>query len=958
MARFSLSFFWRCFMYRKIIEILNKITNRDINLLTESKIIFNLVIFAKFIVYGNGQSSAFSCDSLLVDKESDDLKRIAALDLFELIKMLEFFNSDIIISELKRLNYQSTDYGHVGILMKHTNYVKLTKSGFRDSFKAYSSEMSICGLKPISYLDFERFSRKRTILKIDSFESDLMLGNALRAVNDSKKLTILNKEQGFLSVMNQLGIRYEKRMEFAADCFDGGSIKGLIDDYHESRFNKLDLDDRQKILSRTKGYVLAHTPLEIAKELFLSKITTYKTNELGEVEVRNTPNTKRENNISIENSLYLQFINTAMKRIAAEKVVIINASPFFVEKWIKSTNIETLFILDNPDLCYLLELHYEEERYAGVKRDDIRFATYDEIAEQEIIWKDSLACVNVEGEKEETIIMNLLGNKVKMCSVFGADTNCKNIIKNARAYDVNLFLLPNRLYGTTLPKYKSMALLNYSNQNKDVLKCKNVDLISENEGIQYLKLRDEYALIKHSHLISDDSLRSIIRRPPDTERLRNSARTINYSPEISICYSAAAKDNNGYIRGKAYVRKAFSNEKIKSSEVSYRVKPENLNDWLLNKYPVKVIKQRNGEEVSIRKIITKEVIDLYAMKPISLRTLMFITDNLSDYYSEKRLSELKSIIDGEIGNQIFAYATVAELNKILINQCDDIKRDELLESIIILSSIGEEQGYISEESLKRQIKELNIYKFGKNNISRLLSRRSLDAKTNRMIWRILNEGIKNEDSYALGMMLRLLTGLEPEAVCALTYRDIVNQEGKVTLIINKLVSCDGNEIIQVRRAQQARHIPLPNVLSQIVENGMNSSKEKYPCEWKTLPLLRQRNDCTKRISPFELNAYSKNILKNVGIKDAYIPVVNTKKQTKYINLSELSIDVFRGNISLWGRRVGGMFKDEINFILGLERETTAGKHYIDFNANNSQIRLRDELQIVENFFRKEELRHE
>lgn len=939
-------------MYSKIVYILNKITNLNISIASDV-LVLRLILCAKFFVRDeNISSETLPINPFIVDRDDDDLKKLAAIDFFDFLLLLDFIDEDV-LREIKMLNYSSFDYTEVGILlsriMSPINAKNIISKGqLKDSFFDYCKDMHSNQLKPISFLHYKKIFEAVRFKKVDAFETDLFCGNAYRT---PEAINFIPKKQGFIEVINRLGLNYEKRLEFAADCFYGKGIRDLIESYPKNRFSQSTLEDEQNILSAAKEYVLSTNPLKIAEELYTSKVTEYYSNDYGRAESKQTVKTKKENNVGIENSIFLNLVNVALSRFKPESFIFVNPSPFFIEKWAKNTEVNTLFLIDNLDLCYMLEVHFEDPKYSGHSYKNLKFATYDEFKIQEIEWDNTHVGAIISGEKELNLVDGLLRTKVKSVSAFGEDEIIKRLIRSAGAYAINLYLLPAGLHGTTT-QYKSLILLQKSDQYYDIF-AKNMRLSHEREGLQYILADDQHVNLKPEDLLFEKSLRAII-NGSKKERQRNNAKTIMYSPEIAIVYSAAPIDKSGYVRGKAYIRERFSFNKIKESEASFRCMPEKVEKWILEKYLKKTIKKKDsGEIVSIKELIKKEVLQVYSNKPISFRTLYFIVDDIDEYFNKRSLTMLKKVLQGEIGELVFAYTSLPEIAEQISDEYTDAEKSEILESLVVLSSIGAENGFMSEESIKKHIQDLNVYKIGRNNLSRLLSRRSFDAQTAKIVMKKIREEVRQDETLSMGVMLRLLTGIEPEALCALRYRDLtVDCEGNISLVINKLVSLDGREVIPVRRTQQARIIPLPKNVSKLLINKIVNVKKEYQGDMNDLPVFSQKKEIHINISPVDLKEYSKKILEGVGIEDAYMPIVNTKKQTKFINLSELSVDVFRGTISLWGRRKANMFSDEVNFLLGLERKTTAGKHYIDFNSAQAQQRLRSELQIIEDFFRE------
>lgn len=888
-------------------------------------------------------------------EQKEIARRLSAISIFDIIRIVPFYISSPreAIGVLKRQGYKDKDYSVIAetIILIREHYLGggITKNKVRQIYQVYKSMMKNNGASPMTQVEFEALIKTVVFVKVDQLSVERSLGFVDRDYYGKLKQIRTDDKNDIINVMaNELNLHYNERAEFCADCFDEEvTTNDLVEKYTRKQFSVLCEEDAEKSINEIENRILRETPLNIAKSLYTSKVTMYYS---GNIKIA-TQKTRRSTNTPIEVGPFLDTLISCIKRSEAKEVLVCGASPFFIETLIdEKVGVDKIvFALSDPEMCYLLESHYENEDYCSVIPNGVSFVCSEDLFE-EVNLEDSVVCFasEIDGDKH---MIQLVGNIAQYdCDLimFGTDEFCKNCGKILGLQNQTLITFPSKAIEASGRKYCSM--IKREAEMDGITRTYSVKNAGDEDGVQLLEINEGYEYSSKEFFAGSKTLRETIKDSSRSGGQRKAPITVQFSPEIVVAVAAA--DDNGRKKGKAYIKS--NNKQVENSVVSFRCGMNEVENWAIYVYPFKIVKRRDGELVEIRRVIRETIQNETDGIPVSFRTLWYCTLDIEDYFTSRENAVLKEVMLSDIGlmNPIQCSPGQIEVSieKVFGDRSSSFK--ELVISILAkLTSLSVETGHTLDDNHEDWTKDFRIYRAGRVNIARQLKRRSLDRKQNQDLYRTImtDKNIITSKQMRMAVYMRLIWGLEAEAISALDKTDVRIREGNYQISINKVCSADGQSTHGVRRASQRRILPCTKQLEVLIKDSiaeLDLTEMKEKCN---TPLCLAQDG--RRITPREITECCKEILRCLGIDDAFVYIQNEKKELRRINLSEMSADVFRGNFSLWGRREAMMWNDETNYILGVEKKTTAGKHYIDFDNEWAQIRLRERLQIIENMFK-------
>ena len=887
-------------------------------------------------------------------------KEIAAIPLHSIVAMLPLYiaSPSRLSAHIKSQGYGIQDYAAlIMAIISIRQAGKNTKEKLDSTYSAYCQSLQTAQISPISKGSFLIIAREVLNFDIDLQHTEISLGYQGR--NRDGELFVAKSTDSVYAAISLLSnkLRYDKnkRIEFVADCFDGLSLSDLTECYDNGSFALTNTDeDILSIMAEVRRKVMSSSPLEILKRLHVSKITEYFTKDFtsGESVKLKTPHSIATTNIPIERGVIYDSIVAHLQTGFIDTVVLFEPSPFLVEQYLSNplTEIETIIIHENKDECYLFELQYENPEYCGFVRDNVRFLDSEEFDEEieigRIEWDSAVACICHNGSYVTTRgnISAICRSGCKRIIVTGPDAIIRESIEHLAP--VSILMLPTLGNGTP---YQSVAMTTALSEEKDtvfVYSSSSSSRSNENSGIKSSTIT--YQGKRNITEISDPSrsLRDILRYDNDNNRKRNAPRIVNFSPEICFFVSVpSSTDAQGYLRGKAYIKKQTDgNSVIRESIVNYRVKPEDLETWIHN-YPCKKYKVREtGNLVSVQSLISNEIKKHYCGIPVSYRTAVFLAgDKIKEYIQSSYIPMMKELIISEVGDLNPGYMNAEAITDAITGAFPSASDEWVAkanEILIILSKVESDFGFLQKKPFENIISAWRDYIVGKTNISKQLTRRSFDLAQNQQLSRAILSSKTISEYVRIALVLRLVFGMELEVICALTHKDIITCDDLTQIRINKKLSNDGALVQALDRSQQVRIIPCTEMVEELVVAIISDQSNG------DTPLIHDGS--FNYIAPRVLRKTCKDFLQEQGIEDNYILMHKVASETCTLNLSQLSVDPWRGNFSLLARRYGSLFEDEVNYVLGLQRTTTLGKHYIDFADIRAQIRIREDLQLIEN----------
>lgn len=482
-----------------------------------------------------------------------------------------------------------------------------------------------------------------------------------------------------------------------------------------------------------------------------------------------------------------------------------------------------------------------------------------------------------------------------------------------------------------------------------MLKCSNYKTI-------------DYALLKTgnktvSALFTDKGTQRL-------ERKRNLPKELRFSPEI-VLWASGCKSGDCVCRPKYnFYQIPTVNQKLKNTLPRGKPLLTGIQGGT-RKSEDEVYKQ--GVELllnhtKLQQEVVKEVNRYYGKKPISLKTFWYII--------RERLNE-DPRYDDTLCKSIFCGASgeCEALGYLMIDSCEleDIQR--IIEEQRInenwsnahTRSIYDQLLAIFDWAIQRKYIDRNpVRSFLEDTDARIAKRQQMrsamvDCTFSQKRERLLmaqtcqNHG---DECFALGLQLRLCTGLSAGSICALNlddYRKCANLDLYV-LSISKTMDGTGGTTRDLTNKWQIRVIPVTSYLqtclfrraSQLRQNlRLRGVQEE---DMKDYPLFSLANDGRQRMKPSDFNRYCNEILKSDKESDTILKIPDELGYEE-TNVSTYGGDIFAMNFRYKASNVAELDLDEIAYLLGNKPETVIYENYLDHTNPFVLLKLRRKLEL-------------
>jgi len=757
---------------------------------------------------------------------------------------------------------------------------------------------------------------------------------------------------------NHLGSSRMQQMEICKAMFiDEESPKELYNRFQISWFLKLSNEtDKNKrkeevahkartFYKNADGYRAGCTPLQAVCALYIGKKTLY--HDGFSDGPKPTKKTETPNNVVLENS-FIYSLFTANVRSddgTNRKNLVLFPSPFFIEKWHTDMTLDSkdvTFVLQDKNEALLLEKHYGDLGLCWrKKRDDFHFMTLDDCLKKtrdEAFPYENVLALDMQEIGEIQIGFKDLIKKARhevWIYALSADSDFMDdrslpcsVVKDKSFVVEDLFLIPKGIGGSA-PRIKCFWKAQL--KRNDWYYTAWVDSVTARDKANSSTslLFDEFSSDKKQLgqlSFTNKSLRQFLRSKQKSlsargggkgKAAKTSAKFFDFSPEIRFWYSETSSQHKaGLRRLEVYVcepprdgGKALRGKRIKESiKQKLDIKREDIVSYLKEDYPYKKITiHKDGALVrySVREAISRRYQEILQGQRISLKTLLYIYPEMDGMFNKSDTDLLGEIADSELGQKNLEATTCEEYIDFLEEHYPDKSPSFKFRCLNILSraldfAIG--KNHCTENALENELSEDS-----RNNRAFGLMRSALTKKTFTeqefiRATKLILSHAKNLNSKHVGILLKLLTGLESNIVCALRWKDfcLIEDYGFYNLHVYTQLTNDGKEFKPLERDEDYRCIPCSPLLTSV----LLARKERIE---KTLQvrmpedafIINDRcsgpDDLTKRTKPMKLDELVKKLIKSMGIEDVVIEVPNYGNGTKETNLSRYQRDILREN---------------------------------------------------------------
>lgn len=434
------------------------------------------------------------------------------------------------------------------------------------------------------------------------------------------------------------------------------------------------------------------------------------------------------------------------------------------------------------------------------------------------------------------------------------------------------------------------------------------------------------------------------------------------TPDISVwCSRSFPKDLEGNLRLEAYVCLPPDGEKsyryfsdkgkvIQSTKKHTTSVPrEEILDWLENTYPFSVIQQRYtpverkamGEEytlkpaISVRDEIIRNYMPILKGANIAFKTFWYLYPNLENYYCGSDYQVLCQLMQTVIG-QLRLCDVSAEICQNLLVELDPEAPESVLWRNYTILSVAMEKavtfGYCTENPLADALRDKKLRNKLFAQVRKQLVKKHLTKPEFRRLLQSVLKKIQEGKYEFVGVLIRLLTGLESNIICALRWCDLcsaTNFDG-MFFVITQQLSGDGKEISGFSDIEDYICYPVSALLCKILTEFKDRLPGVSDKEQIVNSILRLMPEAELFLNPAKLTDLTKETIKDLGIADNYFNLAYDDKTFRKINLNKYVGDFVRENFRHWATMVAKLNADELAYLLRNSAPSTLGHFYCDF----------------------------
>ena len=873
------------------------------------------------------------------------------MDAKSLYKYLHLHESDTISDWNRALNYLASNG-----LTPEQNYADLqraiTVSAYMDLHRPRNGTKAIAAkvyqqLFPNASIEPARFGQLYAIV------NSVLL--------DSNVLHLDQKCLNAVSLFRNLGEPAKYIYEYIASIQDHPSISSL-DTRHSYEFPQQDPSTRR-------------TTFDDAVKVLRS--CTFKEDAVCAAYLQ-----ADANDILLENcAVYNDFVSLLPLQSKGLSVLIISPSPFFIKKWAIDdmlTGVNAVFAVENSSVC-----EFFSSRYKNYK--DYTFITMENLPDNLNIHKAAPYTLLFANHMQEAggYMQLLKASADRECHVTvlccdkefnGPHSELGELLcRNSSCVDA-IRLFPAGIMNETLPRRKMLIHARYGYLSSTQAATIRSFSLQNNDGMQFLRKKPFAAQWDcAAWAVDTGSIRDVYRSQEVqayriTAGSREMAKEFRFSEEITVYYTASKAQGKGSLppRIEAYIRyplcckdESLRGTPIKSSFFRTSVVPiDAIDAWLNGMYLYGVRKRGKYKEQSVRSVVSQVYQQAYEKQPLTLKTFFYIHPELRDKMPSVGLQRLSNIAYSDLGevrlDQLSNTSILSALYQMYPPEAEDRALKQAVNALSILFDSAIEHGNCCKNPLKSELQRWQWQAGRIRNVRDNLAKKSFTLEEGRRIFDALRQRLteKTDDgSMALGLMIRLLTGLACNIVSALQWRDFQKMSGfpgcdsLYQLSVRRQLSNDGAHYTPFEKAISYRVLPCPAILSNLLLAQKNRLMNEQTAEadldsmpiigkMRTGPSLQQQI-----IPPRELSKAGKTLMKSLCLPDDMIQIPNDANGTVESNLAFYFGDIFCENHRHYCMTLCGFDEGEYAYWNGSQPPSTFAKNYCDYANPAAQLIL-------------------
>ena len=671
-------------------------------------------------------------------------------------------------------------------------------------------------------------------------------------------------------------------------------------------------------------------------------------------------------NVLLETGIFLDEVRRlCLSEVWPYPIIWLLPSFSLIEKVMKDPH------LSKTEITFFLRVK-EEADILSLKSGEIKFKAMADLGPETL--KDSFVVVSDPSsleEKERDEILTAFSKSIcGTLAVLDSDASfveAKSLATDLRGHISNITLFP-------------LGLASSRNSSKRCMWCAGKDIVQEfslinlgkNEDVQssYIYVDEEKTLIdKDSFFKPEIPLRGMYREYKESLRKSGYGRSeiVEYTAHIRMTLSTPDNhklDEKGRYKSEFFFQYKDGNGKwntIRGTSHGKRVSSiVEARTYALCDYPTsfKSLGGKGSPKIPMGKIVREELLEKGCpLDGFSLKETAFL---LFDIVLELPEAESEEVQNFSFESQ-YSSMPLSDIAPDSLLEDEDLaekyRMDALFSGLNKLFKSAVEYGFVKENPFHKA--ELNNIRWNRIFSSiRALAKKTFSDNEFILFFETVKAKADHGDPAAFAALISLMTGLESNIVCSLKWKDVVLSDyGHLMLEVYKQVSSDGKTESAFEDMNDYRIVPLDRMLERTLFSKKELEKAKLvgsgisindvyvvrsvESEWKNM---------TQCLPPQKVSAFINEIMKrNMGIKEDLVSIPTEDNGTKDTDLSVYSGNFLRENFRFHAETKCSLTEDELCYILGNDRATTMGCHYIDFENQEVLLSLKIKLDRLASF---------
>lgn len=659
-----------------------------------------------------------------------------------------------------------------------------------------------------------------------------------------------------------------------------------------------------------------------------------------------------------------------------ETALIVEPSVAFIRKWLQDECLDrcrVTFAVSDEKLRGVISAYYAEQH------NDAEFISPNDICKriQEAGIPNHVLVFGTRYHKIGDLISVLKGhtNGVHRIYLLAPDSGfckkelCKDICDEKISERI-VTLFPNGISKATSPQRKVLFQFVLANsahdQSSQSISVNAFSLVKGNP--QKLRKKVYTAQMPLQEYAEGKSFRETYReyemgKLQKTEKKRTRAYEVQLSEEITINFTLS-RCSDGRCYACAYVRNpegysaevGLPNLQILTKKTTRKYKENEVTNWVKTVYPYEEIRA-GGKNTSIRSEIARVYQTAYRGRSITLKTLIYCYPEIEKRLNKSEQVQLNKILGSELGDAQVAILSHDYVGNVLAElyeeDVDGLDQYVALKIISLALDAAVRRKHIAKNNLADVVERERKRKKILNAVRGNLVKKFFTKKEMQCIYEFSKKKIKKGFYEYIGVLIRLLTGLENNVVCALKWRDLnqVSDDGCFgrelwQFNVCRKLSKNGREFSEYERCSENRKIPCAK---ELVEVLIKERARQLAIAGSEECLLNQQIVQSKKgmqttegvavFPPERLNACGKEAIAALGIDEQIIRFPNPNGGIIETDLSSYRRDIFRSNYIHWAKEDKRWREGEIDFVLGNTPGIVFERNYGHFENDVSQLVL-------------------